>query len=46
MDKKASELTVKEIMQMTPSEFALFLDDQAEKAQDRRDEQAQAWRPL
>jgi hypothetical protein len=46
MDKKASELTVKEIMQTTPDEFALFVADDAEKAQDYRDEQAQAWRPM
>jgi hypothetical protein len=46
MDKTQEQLTVSEIMDMDPQQFELFTDDLREKAQDYRDEQAQARRPL
>lgn len=47
MEKRTIEqMTVTEIMDLEPAECELFLADQAEKEQDYRDEQEQAWRPL
>jgi hypothetical protein len=45
IDKTQEQLTIFEIIQMTPQQFELFTDDLREKEQDYRDEQAQARRP-